>query len=90
MILTCDQEVCEGQKAAAAEADGTVGGSQPGQEEETAGQFTNTQHHRSFQHTVHGYNKTTHTHQNWLLFASGWRSTGMPGTLLTINPPNQC
>lgn len=59
--LTCDQEVGEDQEAAAAEADGTVGGSERGQEEETAGQFTNTQHRRSFQHTIHGYNKT-HTH----------------------------
>lgn len=27
-VLTCDQEVCEDQEAAAAEADGTVGRSQ--------------------------------------------------------------
>lgn len=56
--LTCEQEVGEDQEAAAAETDGTVGGSQGGQEEKTAGQFTYTQHHRSLQHTIHGCNKT--------------------------------
>lgn len=92
-ILTCDQEVGEDQEAAAAEADQTAGGSQRGQEEETAGQFTHTQHHRSFQHTIHGYNKTTHTRGSTYRktgspLASGWRSSGMPGTLLSVNPPN--
>lgn len=53
LILTGDHEVSEDQKAAAAEADGTVGGSQWRQEEETAGQFTYTQHRRSFQHSIH-------------------------------------
>lgn len=92
LILTCDQEVGEDQEAAAAEAHRTVGGSQRGQEEETAGQFTNTQNRRSFQYTIHGCN-TTHTcgfniSKNWFsFFASGWRSSGMSGTLLTLKPP---
>lgn len=54
LMLTCDDEVGEDQEAAAAEADGTVGRSQRRQEEETEGQFTNTQHCRSLQHTIHG------------------------------------
>lgn len=53
-VLTCDQEVCEDQEAAAAEADGAGGRCQRGQEEKTADQFTHIQHHRSFQHAIHG------------------------------------
>lgn len=60
--LTCDQEVCEDQQAATAEADRTVGRRQGGQEEKAAGQFTGAQQQSSVQHTIHGCNKTTHTH----------------------------
>ena len=60
--LTCDGEVGEDEEAAAAEADGTVRGSQRRQEQEAVGQFTNTQRCGSFHHTFHGFNTTIRTH----------------------------
>ena len=55
---TCDQDICEHQQAAEAEADDPRDGRQ---EEQAAGQFTHSQDQRTLQHSRHGYGAVTNT-----------------------------